>query len=401
VKPDGKPGTGDQVLHWEGKTVIPGLVNAHGHVGITDGTSTGAQNYNTANIERQLKTYERYGVTTTMSLGLNRDLIYELRDKQRAGQLGGATILTAGRGIGVPGGVPGLPVGADQLYRPRTPDEGRQAVREMAAHRPDVIKIWVDDNLGKSPKPDFNVETAVIDEAHRQHLKVAAHVFYLADAKKLVAQGVDILAHSIRDKPVDADLIQQMKAHGTSYIPTLQLEEAFFIYADRPDWIKSAFFLNALQPETREFLVSPALASKIHNDPATVQHREFLQIAERNVKTLKDAGIPIGFGTDSGAMSTRVAGFAEHRELQLMVEAGLSPADALRSATAINAQILGIPNSIGTIEPGKNADLIVLNADPLQSIANTEQIAAVFHNGQEIKLQPAALRTGVRHRKVK
>ncbi|MGA8593150.1 MAG: amidohydrolase family protein [Bryobacteraceae bacterium] len=378
-----KPRRGERALHFEGKFVMPGLISAHSHLGLVDGTATKPENYNETNIERQLKQYEEYGVTTVMSLGLNKDLLYQLRDEQRAGKLGGAAILTAGRGIGVPGGVPGLNVGSDQVYRPKTPEEARRAVREMAAHHPDIIKTWVDDNLGKSPRPNFEVEAAVIDEAHKQGLKVAAHVFYLADAKKLVSDGVDVLAHSVRDKPVDSEFIRLVKQHGTVYIPTLQLEEAFFIYPDKPDWIKSPFFLNALQPSVREMLLSPEFAAKVQSDPATIEHRQFLATAEQNLKRLADAGVTIGFGTDSGATPTRIAGFAEHRELQLMVEAGLSPAQAIHSATSVNATFLAIPQT-GTLVARKQADVLVLDADPLSDIENTEKIAAVIHNGSVV-----------------
>jgi imidazolonepropionase-like amidohydrolase len=375
---------GERVLHFEGKTVIPGLISAHSHLGLTDGAGSKPADYNFGNIDRQLRLYEQYGVTTLLSLGLNKDLLYELRDRQRNGELGGATILTAGRGIGVPNGVPALPVSADQIYRPKTQEEARSDVREMAAHRPDIVKIWVDDNLGKLPKPDFSVEAAAIEEAHKQGLRIAAHVFYLADAKKLVNDGVDVLAHSVRDKPVDEEFIQDLKAHGTAYIPTLQLEEAFFIYADKPDWIKSPFFLDALQPETKAFLLSPAFAAKIQSDLTTVQHRQFLAQAESNLKALAAAGVTIGFGTDSGAMPTRIAGFAEHRELQLMVESGMTPMEALRSATGGNASILQVGQR-GVIAAGKSADLVILNADPADRINNTEQIAAVIHNGVEVR----------------
>ena len=379
-----KPARGVRVVHVEGKVVMPGLISAHSHLGLVDGVTSKPENYNEANIERQLKQYEQYGVTTVMSLGLNKDLLYQLRAEQRAGKLGGAAILAAGRGIGVPGGVPPMNVGPDQVYRPKTPEEARQDVREMAAHHPDIVKTWVDDNLGKLPKPNFEVEAAVIDEAHKQGLKVAAHVFYLADAEKLVADGVDVLAHSVRDKPVDAKFIRMMRERHMVYVPTLQLEEAFFIYADKPDWIKSPFFLDALQPSLRDMLLSPDFAARIQSDPATVLHRQFLQTAEQNLKKLADAGITIGFGTDSGAMPTRIAGFAEHRELQLMVEAGLSTGQALHCATAGSAAILGLTDT-GTVAAGKTADLLVLDGDPSSNIANADKIVAVFRAGKEVK----------------
>ena len=376
---------GARILHYEGKTVIPGLINGHGHIGITDGTTSMPENYNEKNIKRQLLQYEAYGVTTVMALGLNKDLVYALRERQRQGIFPGATVLTAGRGIGVPGGVPGMNVGPDQLYRPKTVSEARRAVHEMAAYHPNLIKIWVDDNLGKSSKPNMQVEATVIDEAHREGLRVAAHIFYLADAKALLRDGVDILAHSVRDKEVDSEFIELMKRHRAYYIPTLDLEEAFFIYADQPRWLRSPFFLRGLQPSVKQMLLSPGYTAKLKADPATEKHRQFLKTAEHNVKAVLDAGIPVGFGTDSGAMPTRIQGFAEHRELQLLVDAGFTPLQALHSATGVNAKMLEINSKTGTIEAGKSADLIVLGADPASDISNTEKILTIFHNGLQVK----------------
>ena len=375
---------GARILRLSGKTAIPGLINAHGHLGMTEGANAGGENYTEPNIERQLQQYERYGVTAVLSLGLNRDLLYGLRDRQRHGQFPGATILTADRGIGAPGGVPGFKLAPDQLYRPESPEEARRDVREMAGRHPNFVKLWVDDNLGKVPKMKPAVYQAAIDEAHKRGLKVAAHVYYLDDAKKLVRDGVDVLAHSIRDKPVDDELIRLMKQHGTYYIPTLQLEEAFFIYSDKAPWMKTAFFQDALNPDLRAQFDSSAWAGKIERDPSTPIHRAALEQAKQNVKRLADAGIPIGFGTDSGAFPVRIQGFAEHRELYQMVSSGLSPLDAIRSATGVNARMLGIEANTGTIEPGKEADLLILNGDPEMAIQNTTRIAAVWHRGAEV-----------------
>jgi len=375
---------GARILHLSGKTVIPGLIDAHGHLGMTQGVTSGTQNYTEANIRRQLLQYERYGVTTMLSLGLNRDLLYGLRDRQAHGQFPGATILTADRGMGTPGGVPGFKLAPDQLYRPNRADEARRDVQEMAARRPNFVKIWVDDNLGKVPKMKPEVYQAAIDEAHKHGLKVAAHVYYLDDAKRLVRDGVDVLAHSIRNKPVDDELIQLMKQHGTYYIPTLQLEEAFFIYADKAPWMKTAFFHDTLSPELREQFNSPEWVEKIEHDKTTAIHRAALAQAKQNVKRLADAGIPIAFGTDSGAFPVRIQGFAEHRELYLMVSSGLSPLQAIQSATGINARMLGVSTNAGTVEPGKEADLLILNADPEKAIQNTTRIAAVWHRGVEV-----------------
>ncbi|MGH9613425.1 MAG: amidohydrolase family protein, partial [Bryobacteraceae bacterium] len=260
-------------------------------------------------------------------------------------------------------------------------------VREMAARHPNFVKIWVDDNLGKVPKMKPEVYRAAIDEAHKHHLKVAAHVYYLDDAKRLVRDGVDVLAHSVRDKPVDDELIQLMKQHGTYYIPTLQLEEAFFIYADKTPWMKTAFFQDALNPDLRAQFDSPEWVEKIERDKTTAIHRAALAQAKRNVKLLADAGLPIAFGTDSGAFPVRIQGFAEHRELYLMTSSGLSPLDVIHSATGVNARMLGISASTGTLEAGKNADLLILNGDPEKAIQNTTRLAAVWHRGVEVTLE--------------
>jgi imidazolonepropionase-like amidohydrolase len=358
-----------RIIRLSGKTVMPALINAHGHLGLTQGPSSGPQVYSAANIERQLIQYQRYGVTRMLSLGLNHDLVYDLRKSEPSG----ATIMTADRGFGAFHGVPPSTM-SDIVYRPRTPDEARQEVRETASRKPDFIKLWLDDSLGTQPKMPPVIYGAIIDEAHRQGLKVAAHVFYLDDAKQLVRDGVDVLAHSVRDKPVDDEFIGLMKHHGTFYIPTLQLEEAFFIYSEKPPWMDSAFFRLGVTPDLGAFLVRQA----------NTQHRQFLATAEQNLKRLADAGISIAFGTDSGATPTRIQGFAEHRELYLMVSSGLTPLQAIHSATAVNARMLGVAERTGTIEQGKDADLLVLDGDPSADISATTHIAAVFQRGIEV-----------------
>ncbi len=377
--------TGARVLKLTGKTVIPGIINGHGHVGLVSGTTVNGSNYTGVNIERELVQYERYGVTTVISLGMNKDLLYKFRADQEKGEEGGATVLTAGRGIGVPGGVPAVKVGPDQLYRPATPEQARKAVREMAAHAPNLIKIWVDDNGGKLPRPNLDVDAAAIDEAHKLNLKVAAHVFYLADAKRLIQSGVDILAHSVRDKPLDADTVSLIKNKGIYYIPTLQLEESFYIYAQSPAWINSPFFTRSLSPQLSKTLDSSSYKDQVRKDPSTPAHEKAFGIAVENLRKLHSATAPIAFGTDSGANPYRIPGWAEHRELQLMVQAGLKPLEALHCATEVNAKMLGLADTTGTLQKGKQADLIVLDADPLSDISNTEKITMIFHEGRQVK----------------
>lgn len=363
---------------------MPGIINGHGHVGLVDGTNTGPSEYTGVNVMRELVQYESFGVTTVISLGMNKDLGYKLRSEQEKGNEPGATLLTAGRGIGIPKGAPAMKVGPDQLYRPATPEQARADVREMASHSPNLIKVWVDDDHGKLPLPNPAVDAAVIEEAHRLNLRVAAHVYTEENAKRLLKDGVDILAHSIRDKELDADTVSLIKQNKTYYIPTLQLEESFYVYAQQPSLIEMPFFKDHVDPRLQKELQSKSYREKVDKDPATPVHKAALQTAEANLKKLQTATALIAFGTDSGANPYRIPGWAEHRELELMVQAGLTPLQAIHSATQVTAQMLHMDEKTGSIQTGKQADLLVLDADPATDIGNTKKIYAVFHNGRKV-----------------
>ena len=377
---------GTAVIDCHGQTIIPGLITDHSHVGLVDGISIKPENYNQQNILRQLKQYEAYGVTGVTALGLNGSLFYQLRDEQHAGKSPGADLFGAFRGIGAPLGAPPaamIPVSTDQLYRPETPEEARTAVREIVAGHPDLVKIWVDDLLGTSPKMKPEIYQAVIDEAHRAGCRVAAHIYYLADAKAVLRAGVDIIAHGVRDQPVDADFINEMKARSTWYIATINLDECSYIFAEQPAWSKEPFFQNALQPALKAQLSDPAYLEKTLKGPRVPIFKKAVATNQANIKALYDAGVKVAFGTDSGAIPPRIPGFAEHRELQLMVGSGLTPLQTINCATSRAAALLGLTDR-GELKPGELADFIVLTANPLDDITNTEKIAAVWHRGKKV-----------------
>lgn len=374
-----------KVLDLHGDTVMPGLINAHGHLALigADGQNS-ATSYTEENVLAELRQYESYGVTAMLSLGLNRDLLYSIRAQQRQGKLDGATVFTADRGIGVPDAAPPLPAAPDQLSRPANVEEARAAVDAMAKRHADIVKIWVDTLGGTKPSMSPDIYRAVIAEAHKHHLRVAAHIYYLADAKSLVNDGVDVLAHSVRDKPVDQELIAAMKRRGVWYIPTLTVDESFYVYAGHPGFMQLDFFKDALLPPTLSMLSSDAFSQKVDHDPKTAQHKADFAMDQQNLKTLYDGGVQIGFGTDSGAMPIRIPGFSEHRELEDMVHAGLTPMQAIVCATGNNAALLHIEATRGTLRPGKRADLIVLAANPLDDITNTRSIVTIFHDGRTV-----------------
>jgi imidazolonepropionase-like amidohydrolase len=379
---------GAEWIDCTGKTVMPGLISAHSHVGVLkDNAENSATAYTVENVTAALKQFERYGVTTVLTLGMNRDLVYTLREQQHAGSVGGSTMLTAGRGIGVPKGAPPVAAAPDQVDRPATAEEARRDVDAFAEHHADIVKIWVDPLHGKAPKMDPAIYAAVIGEAHRKHLHVAAHEYALDDARQLVSDGIDVLAHSVRDKPVDDAFVQAMLQHHTWYIPTLALDEAFYIYAEDPVIVKSEFFRQAAGPALLAKLEAPGFSAKTLADPATKQHEEDEAMARKNLKTLYDAGVLIASGTDSGAMAGRVPGFSEHRELEDLVAAGLTPLQAIADATGSTGVLMHALDptvNVGLISPGFSADVLVLDADPLADIRNTRKIAAIYHHGRRV-----------------
>lgn len=373
-----------------GKTIMPALINLHGHLGLsTNGADVAAQ-YTQENVVSQANKYLSYGVGTVASFGQDEDEIYKIRDAQRAGTLGGARLFTAGRGFLE---YTGKANPKDHRYRPQNPEEARADVRELAAHHPDYVKMWVDDGLGHGVKIKPEVYQAIIDEAHKQHIRVFAHEYYLSDAKALLAAGIDGFAHSIRDQPVDHDVMQAMKARGVFLIPTLVRDEVLFAYADNLQWLDDPFFKAGYLPEALALVRSPENVEKNRKDPDIAKYRAGLEMAKKNLKTLSDAGVKIAFGTDSG-IPTRFPGYFEHRELQLMVEAGLTSMQAIVAATGTNAEILGGAKRFGTLQAGRQADFMVLDANPLDDIRNTEKLSAVWQSGKIVPSISAKITSG-------
>ena len=380
-----RPPPGAQRVDVQGKTIMPGLISAHSHLGLCQGAlGPNPAHYTRENVRSQLEQYERYGVLSVMALGCQKDDLYAWREEQRRGTIGGADIFTADRGFGAPRGAPPFPLLEDQMYRPASAEEARAQVRESAARHPDMIKLWVDDLFRTAPKMPPGLFEAIIEEAHRGGLKVAAHLFYLEDAKALVAAGIDVVAHSVRDQPVDSDLLAAMKARGVAYIPTLDLDESQYIYAEHPAWMQEPFFVQAVDPKLLARWQSPLYAMEMQANPNTPKNKAAAAMGQRNVKAVLGAGVRVAFGTDSGALPTRIPGFAEHRELQLLVQSGLSTMEAIVCATRNSAEVLGATDR-GTLVQGQRADFLVLNGNPLEDIRHTTEILMIYHDGKRVR----------------
>lgn len=380
------PDGAERVDH-AGRFIIPGLVNDHAHVGNTKGIEHGDRFYTQDQVSADLRQFQAYGITTVASLGMNGSAFGEIRNAINADPMLGAQLYGAGGGVGTPDGAPpaaNMGLTDDPVARPTDADGARAAVRAQAEAGVDMIKLWVDDLGGKAPQMQPEIYKAAIEEAHRHDLLVAAHIHDLDPAADLVASGVDILAHGIRDQAIGNDLVDAMRSAGTGYIATLQIDEANYIYAEQPGWLDTPFLRNALPASVLAQWSDAAWRENTLADPATQGHRDALATNLANLSTLREAGVRIGFGTDAGALPHRVPGFAEHRELELMVDgAGFTAEQALVTATSAAAQLLRLDDR-GVLQPGKRADFIVLSANPLEDIRNTRSIEAVWQAGRRV-----------------
>lgn len=380
ILPAGSNLPSGKVLDMSGRTVLPLLINGHGHPGLLKGKTASADNYTAENMKRLLQQYLDYGVGDVLSLGTDQPIVFSLRDQSQKGEIPGATLFTAGYGFGAKGGVPPGAFGT-YIQRPSSPEEATEDMCKLAALHPDFVKIWVDGAPG-APRVTPEIFKAIIAEAHRHHIKVAAHVYYLEDARQLVDAGIDLLAHSIRDKEADDALITAMKEKGVYYIPTLTIDEYGFIYGTEPAWMNDPFFIRSLEPGVWDMLKSADYQEEQVKDRQ--RKMKVLTMSLRNVYKLDSAGVKVAMGTDSGAQPVRAIGFSEHLELELMKGAGIPPLHIISIATYNGAELLNATDR-GVVAPGKKADFMVLDRDPLKDIRATHSIYAIWKNGKRVK----------------
>jgi imidazolonepropionase-like amidohydrolase len=325
-----------------GKTVMPMIVDTHVHLSPTR-----------EKLIVDLKRRAYFGVNAVMSMGADLYPMLEIRSETIPGA---ARFLSAGRGITMP--EPGRMTAPHWI---NTEAEAVKAVQELAARKVDLVKIWVDDWRGKYKKLTPEIYGAIISEAHKNGLRVAAHIFELEDAKGLIKANLDAFAHGVRDRDIDDELVAMFKAR-----PNLVLIPNLPERGVKTDltWMKPG--LPAEEFERLE---------KANADNPTAQ--VFHAIQARNLKKLSDAGVRIAMGTDGNRP------WGAHDEMEDMVLAGMTPAQVIVSATRNGAEFLRLADA-GTLEAGKSADFIVLDANPLDDIKNTRKISAVYLRGAAV-----------------
>jgi imidazolonepropionase-like amidohydrolase len=330
-----------------GKTVMPMLIDMHVHLGSTREA-----------LLRDLRLRAYYGVSAAVSLGQDS---YEVLDLRGHAIPGTARFLSAGRGITMP--EPGRTAAPHWVT---TEAEARKAVDEGAAHKVDIIKIWVDTRDGKYKKLTNEIYGAIIDQAHKRGLRVTAHIFDLEDAKGLIRAGIDAFAHGVRDQDIDDELVAMFKQR-----PNLMLTPTLPERGVKVD-------LSWLRPglPADEF----ARLEAANTDRPIAQ--AFFGIQARNLAKLNASGVRITLGSDGNRP------WGPHEEMQDMVIAGMTPMQVIVAATRNAAEFLRIQEA-GTLQAGKSADFIVLDANPLDDITNTRRISAVVLRGAAVdRTQP-------------
>jgi imidazolonepropionase-like amidohydrolase len=372
-----------------GRTIMPGMINAHVHIGYEGYTSWSASNYTAANVVNHLRRELYYGVVGTQSVGSSpTEPSLALVTDQQAGKYPSASRFFFMPGMAPPNGGPDAILikgtkALNAVYEVSTGAEARTAVQGMAARGLKQVKIWVDDRRGTYPKMSPEVYNAVIDEAHRHGMLVNAHAIALADQKAVVRAGADVLVHTTTE-PIDDEftaLLREKKPYWTTVIGL----------GDRSEACNGDPFVDDTYPEkTLEEIrqkdcgpVSPGAAAR---------ERSLLA----NVPKYIANGARLVLGTDAGIDVRHAFGWADHHELSRWVQLGVPPREALVAATSRPAALLGATD-LGSLAVGKSADFIVLTANPLDDIMNTRRIERVYLRGvavdrarmaKEFRLEP-------------
>lgn len=370
---DGYVGEG-RVIDLRDRFILPGLIDSHVHLTAQSGPDARLALVTKSDAAQALDGLGyaartlRAGFTTVVDLGGTPDAIYALRDAIEAGTVAGPRIIAAG-GVAAHGGhgdIHGYRSDVLQLFRSPTlcsgADDCARAVRVAVQQGADVIKTAATGGVLSNTAAGLGQQmtdvelVSIVATAHSLGRQVAAHAHGVEGIRAAVRAGVDSIEHG---SFIDADAIKMMKAKGTYLVPTLLAGDTVRRQAETADWMPQAVKAKASQ-------VGPLMVA--------------------STRRAHEAGVKIAFGTDSG-----VSPHGDNaREFDLMVQAGLSPIEAIRAATVWGADHLGLTDTIGRIAPGMAADIVAVAGNPLTNIRSLEKMSFVMRDGKVVNLEPDA-----------
>lgn len=357
---------GATVVDASGKTLIPGLIDAHCHL-----------NQPPDVMRKLLPVALNWGVTTLRMTGNDKPENMFVYQEAREGKFPSPRVYSAGQGFNINGPYPGAPT-----LHPATPEEAREGVRAHKAQKVDFIKIWM---------PGFSPEiiAALVDEAKKQGIPVVAHIGNVAQVKQLADLGVTDFMHEARDG-MNPEFIAYAKEKKLSFVPTLGQGQSRWYYYEHPEFLKMDPKFDGFYARGRAMLEDPARKQQIIGAPDFEKTKQ--QFKDNNypfIKMMSDAGIRLAIGTDCGAEASQTTpvGHTTHREVAMFVEAGVTPLAAIRDATLDAARVLERTEnpSYGSVQAGKVADLVLLDADPVADMANLDKIYRVMRAGKFVQ----------------
>ena len=354
-----------------GKVVIPGLIDAHCHYFAP-----------LEDVKKYLMTQLRWGITTTRSAGTDSPEAVALMHEAKAGKFLAPRVYTSGFGFTHPQGSPAV---SSSINRPANEAEARAAVRALAAQKVDFVKMWIEGGGGRTPRITPEIRTAIVDEARKHGIPVVAHVTAIEDLRQVAELGVTDLLHTPRDAQATAELIAYAKSKGLSFAPTLANMESAWHYFESPRLLENPMLQGAFYPKAWARVTDASIRSKQLADPGLAERKQGVKQAYQFIKAMSGAGVRIITGSDSGAELSPVPfGGGTHRDIEMLVEAGLTPAAAIRAATFDAARVLtrSAEPEYGVIRAGKIADLVLLDADPAAGIRNLSRVNKVMRAGQ-------------------
>jgi imidazolonepropionase-like amidohydrolase len=378
---------GARTIDAAGAWIVPGLIDVHAHLDtpmvfqVTDDEKARILDHNP-------RAFLYNGVTTVLNVSAPPEWIFDLKARQAAGRVLAPRIFATGRSITPAGGWGSRHGGAltDAAA-------ARAAVRDYAGMGADAIKIIVEDGLGRSgtyTEMSDEMLQAAAGEAAKAGRPVVVHAINLAEYKRALAIKPRAIIHGLEDPiPAGDPLIADLKAAGVFVAPTLSLWEAFNSFERHPERFDDPVLHGSVPP----FL----LAAMRRPDYRAVEKKRFLEVArmdayawaDTHMPTFKattlamhEAGVKIAVGTDAGGpVGYNFQGYNTIREMELLVETGLTPMDALVAATRTGAELIGVADRLGTLEAGKLADLLILDANPLADIRHVRRVRTVVQGG--------------------